>query len=121
MVATMYLYIVPYMWTTYHPLTFIIYVTYGHYLLVNICFHYFKGVYTSPGWAPKVRKGVCVEGRGRRGEDLQIFAKGGGGEGELFARPTVFVACRMLQSLFIVSWTCGLKDQTLVIINDTGY
>lgn len=54
-VATMYLHLVPYMWATYHPLVFTAYITYGHYLLVNICFHYFKGVYTSPGSAPKVR------------------------------------------------------------------
>ncbi|KAL5471524.1 hypothetical protein EMCRGX_G029647 [Ephydatia muelleri] len=53
-VGTMYLYLVPYMWRTYHPLTFTVYITYGHYLLVNICYHYFKGVYTSPGWAPKI-------------------------------------------------------------------
>ena len=79
----MYLYLVPYMWRTYHPLTFTVYITYGHYLLVNICYHYFKGVYTSPGWAPKVRICVCVcVGGGGGAEGEEESGVGGMAEGE---------------------------------------
>ena len=53
-VSTFYIYILPYLWRVQHPLSFLLYVLYGHYLLVNVCFHYFKGVYTDPGAAPKV-------------------------------------------------------------------
>lgn len=53
-VSTMYIYVVPYLWATQHPIMFTLYVLYGHYLLVMICFNYFCGVYTSPGTAPKV-------------------------------------------------------------------
>ena len=53
-VGTFYAYIVPYLWQVQHPLLFSLYLLYGHYLLLNVCFHYFKGVYTDPGSAPKV-------------------------------------------------------------------
>ena len=53
-VSTMYIYVVPYLYTTQHPVMFTLYVIYGHYLLVMICFNYFSGVYTNPGAAPRV-------------------------------------------------------------------
>ena len=53
-VSTMYIYIVPYLYATQHPILFALYVLYGHYLLVMICFNYFSGVYTNPGAAPRV-------------------------------------------------------------------
>lgn len=55
-VTTMYIYVVPFLYATQHPVFFACYFTYGHYLLVMICFNYFCGVYTDPGTAPK----VCV-------------------------------------------------------------
>ena len=54
-VSTMYIYVVPYLYATQHPIMFTLYVLYGHYLLVMICFNYFSGVYTNPGAAPRVR------------------------------------------------------------------
>ena len=53
-VGTFYTHLIPYLWSVQHPLVFSLYVLYGHYLLINVCFHYFKGVYTDPGSAPKV-------------------------------------------------------------------
>jgi hypothetical protein len=52
-VSTMYIYVVPFLYATQHPTMFTLYVLYGHYLLVMICFNYFSGVYTNPGAAPK--------------------------------------------------------------------
>ena len=57
-VSTMYIYVVPYLYETQHPVMFTLYVLYGHYLLVMICFNYFSGVYTNPGTAPRV--GTCI-------------------------------------------------------------
>ena len=53
-VGTFYSFIVPYLWLVQHPLIFSLYMVYGHYLLINVCYHYFRGVYTDPGAAPKV-------------------------------------------------------------------
>ncbi len=52
--VTMYVYVVPFLYHTQHPLIFAMYFIYGNYLLVMICFNYFSGVYTKPGSAPKV-------------------------------------------------------------------
>ena len=59
-VTTMYVYVVPFLYQTQHPLIFALYVLYGHYLLIMICFNYFSGVYTRPGTAPKVIVGVVT-------------------------------------------------------------
>lgn len=53
-VSTFYVYILPFLWQVQHPLIFALYIIYGHYLLINVCFHYFMGVRTDPGRAPKV-------------------------------------------------------------------
>ena len=53
-VTTFYMYIMPYLWRVQHPFWFTVYVAYGHYLLLSISFHYYRGVYTDPGAAPKV-------------------------------------------------------------------
>lgn len=55
-VTTMYVYVVPFLYKTQHPVFFACYFIYGHYLLVMICFNYFSGVYTDSGSVPK----VCV-------------------------------------------------------------
>ncbi len=73
---TMYVYIVPFLYQTQHPMIFALYFIYGHYLLMNICYHYYRGVYTSPGTAPKVcvcvweggRLYMCVSVEGERGD-----------------------------------------------------
>ena len=54
-VYTFYRYMVPFMWETQNSFVFSFYFMYGHYLLVNICFHYIKGVTTDPGRPPKVQ------------------------------------------------------------------
>ena len=59
-VSTMYLYMVPFLYNTQHPVSFACYFIYGHYLLIMICFNYFSGVYTDPGSAPKVCGWECV-------------------------------------------------------------
>lgn len=66
-VGTFYRFIIPYLWTVQHPLVFSLYVLYGHYILVNVCYHYFRGVYTDPGSAPKVSSGLWPP------NDLMIF------------------------------------------------
>ncbi|XP_064382151.1 palmitoyltransferase ZDHHC16-like [Halichondria panicea] len=52
-VGTYYICVVPFLYATQHPLMFTLYVIYGHYILVMICFNYFSGVCTSPGKAPR--------------------------------------------------------------------
>lgn len=53
-VTTFYMYVIPYLWRVQHPFWFTVYLAYGHYLLLSISFHYFRGVYTDPGTAPKI-------------------------------------------------------------------
>lgn len=53
-VTTMYVYMVPFLYSTQHPASFAFYFVYGNYLVMMICFNYFCGVYTDPGTAPKV-------------------------------------------------------------------
>lgn len=53
-VVTMYVYVVPFLYHTQHPVIFACYFLYGHYLLIMVSFNYFCGVYTNPGAAPKV-------------------------------------------------------------------
>ena len=55
-VGTYYICVVPFLYATQHPLMFTLYVIYGHYILVMICFNYFSGVCTSPGKAPRVSR-----------------------------------------------------------------
>ena len=45
---------VPFLYKTESGPVFAFYFVYGHYLLINITFHYFKGVYTNPGNSQKV-------------------------------------------------------------------
>ena len=53
-VYTFYTYMVPFLYKTESGPMFSFYFIYGHYLLINISFHYMKGVYTDPGRVPKV-------------------------------------------------------------------
>ena len=53
-VFTFYTYMVPFLYKTESGPIFTFYFIYGHYLLINITFHYFKGVYTDPGKSIKV-------------------------------------------------------------------
>ena len=62
--STFYIYFVPYLWQVQHPLVFSLYILYGHYLLLNVCYHYYRGVYTDPGTAPRVSEGVGWWGEG---------------------------------------------------------
>jgi len=52
-VTTFYKYAMPIMWTG-NGVVFTLYMVYGHYLLINIVFHYYMGVFTNPGNPPKV-------------------------------------------------------------------
>ena len=58
-VITFYCYAMPMLWMG-NNVVFVLYMIYGHYLLVNIIFHYYMGVFTNPGTPPKVSHSVCV-------------------------------------------------------------
>lgn len=52
-VLTVYVHVLPaYMERSY--LLFIVYVIFGHWILINIMFHFYKAVTTKPGAPPKV-------------------------------------------------------------------
>ena len=53
-VLTFYYYTMPILWMGSSRVVFVLYMIYGHYLLVNIIFHYYMGVFTNPGTPPKV-------------------------------------------------------------------
>jgi ribosomal protein L40E len=48
-VFTFYVYMMPFVYHTENGLVFTFYFILGNYLLINIVFHYFSGVYTNPG------------------------------------------------------------------------
>ena len=59
-VLTFYYYTMPILWMGSSRVVFVLYMIYGHYLLVNIIFHYYMGVFTNPGTPPKVSLCVCT-------------------------------------------------------------
>lgn len=54
-VVTCYSYVIPSLADS-HPVVAVFWVVYGHYLLVNIVFHYYKGFLLGPGQPTKVRR-----------------------------------------------------------------
>lgn len=62
-VLTFYYYTIPILWMG-NRAVFVIYVVYGHYLLINIIFHYYMGVFTNPGTPPKVSHSVHIDKEG---------------------------------------------------------
>ena len=67
-VVTCYSYVIPSLADS-HPVVAVFWVVYGHYLLVNIVFHYYKGFLLGPGQPTKVRRMQDAQwGQGGRGE-----------------------------------------------------
>lgn len=58
-VVTFYCYVMPMLWMG-NSVVFTVYMIYGHYLLINIIFNYYMGVFTNPGNPPKVSYSVYV-------------------------------------------------------------
>lgn len=52
-VVTCYSYVIPAL-SESHPIVAVFWVLYGHYLLINIVFHYYKGFRVGPGQPTKV-------------------------------------------------------------------
>lgn len=59
-VGVYYIIVIPHLRNAYSPLRASLTIAYGHYLLVMIVFHYYKGVRTHPGKPPKQMSEVAV-------------------------------------------------------------